>query len=63
MAKKGMRTILVAYKDYSVEDYELVKDDEEKLETNLIALNIYGIADPVKASVPETVERCRNAGI
>ena len=54
---------MIAYKDLSMEEYEQCKDDMEALETNLTALNIFGLADPLKQNVPETIEKCRNAGI
>ena len=54
-AEQAHRTIMLAYKDYSMEDYESCKDDLEALETNLVALNIFGLSDPLRPAVPHTV--------
>lgn len=59
-ASSGLRTIGLAYKEFSEEpDWE---DDEEVIK-DLVFLGLAGIKDPVRKEVPEAVEKCKNAGI
>ena len=69
-ASDGMRTVTLAYKDLSVEEFELQRytktEDQtiwEELESNLILIGIVGIMDPIRDDVPEAVRKCNNAGI
>ena len=77
MACNGLRTICVAYKDFVPlslgekkpnEEYlpegTINWDEEEaKYTTNLTALCICGIQDPVRPEVPEAIRKCKSAGI
>ena len=62
MACDGLRTISIAYKDFSLDklpDW----DDENNVVDQLTCICITGIEDPVRAEVPEAIAKCRNAGI
>ncbi|CAF1326093.1 unnamed protein product [Rotaria sordida] len=62
MACDGLRTICVAYKDFS-SDKLPDWDDEANVVEQLTCLCICGIEDPVRPEVPEAIAKCRNAGI
>lgn len=71
-AKKALRTILVTYKDYSVADYEALKaahnnfekeSDREVLETDLVAVGIFALEDPLRPEVVGAIQMCHKAGI
>lgn len=62
MACDGLRTICVAYRDFSADalpDW----DDEASVVDQLTCICICGIEDPVRPEVPEAIAKCRNAGI
>jgi len=52
MAKNGLRTICIAYKDLGKE--QLNWDDEDKIISDLICIAIVGIEDPVRPEVKKT---------
>uniref|UniRef100_A0A7S2R848 P-type Ca(2+) transporter n=1 Tax=Mucochytrium quahogii TaxID=96639 RepID=A0A7S2R848_9STRA len=61
----GMRTLVVGYKDF--EDapkggWEALEASGE-LEKDLTLIALFGIEDPLRASVPGAIETCRKAGI
>lgn len=71
-AKQAYRTILMAYRDYSTDEYEDLKssnnnfeseEDREVLEQGLTAVGIWGIQDPLRDGIIEAIIKCRNAGI
>jgi Ca2+ transporting ATPase len=60
MAKDGLRTIGLAYKDIPA-DYDL--EDESGILSNLVLIAIVGIEDPVRPEVPAAIQKCQQAGI
>jgi Ca2+-transporting ATPase len=64
MASRGLRTLCLAYKDYPANVPGRPADFFEKPdETELTAMCIVGIKDPVRKEVPEAVATCQRAGI
>ncbi|XP_036008069.1 plasma membrane calcium-transporting ATPase 2 isoform X2 [Fundulus heteroclitus] len=62
MACEGLRTICVAYRDFP-SDPEPKWDDENNILSNLIAICVVGIEDPVRPEVPDAILKCQHAGI
>ncbi|TSK16199.1 Plasma membrane calcium-transporting ATPase 2 [Bagarius yarrelli] len=62
MACDGLRTICVAYRDFSG-DPEPSWEDENIILTDLTAICVVGIEDPVRPEVPEAIRKCQRAGI
>ena len=75
MAKDGLRTISIAYRDFVPGKAEINQfhfdagsgppdwDDEQKIVSNLTAICLVGIEDPVRPEVPEAIRKCQKAGI
>ena len=74
MARDGLRTIAIAYRDFVPSKAEINQvhiepgvepnwDDEEKIVDNLTCVCIVGIEDPVRPEVPEAIRKCQRAGI
>ena len=66
-ANKAYRTLLITYKDMSMYDYNLLKGmnndfekekDRECLEVNLTAIGIFGLQDPLRGTVPDSIKKC-----
>uniref|UniRef100_A0A096M3G9 Calcium-transporting ATPase n=1 Tax=Poecilia formosa TaxID=48698 RepID=A0A096M3G9_POEFO len=62
MACDGLRTICVAYRDFA-SDPEPKWDDENNILTDLTAICVVGIEDPVRPEVPDAIQKCQRAGI
>ncbi|XP_047202372.1 plasma membrane calcium-transporting ATPase 2 isoform X2 [Girardinichthys multiradiatus] len=62
MACDGLRTICVAYRDFP-NDPEPNWDDENNILSDLTAISIVGIEDPVRPEVPDAIQKCQRAGI
>ncbi|XP_075997570.1 plasma membrane calcium-transporting ATPase 2 isoform X8 [Genypterus blacodes] len=62
MACNGLRTICVAYRDFSG-DPEPNWEDEGNILTDLVAICVVGIEDPVRPEVPDAILKCQRAGI
>ena len=71
-AVKSYRTILIAYADYTEEEYQRLKSqnngfekeaDREALEKNLTLIGIYALQDPLRDEVVRSVRICHKAGI
>lgn len=71
-ADQAYRTLTIAFKEISKEEYEKVYKDadaeddtqmEEFLESQLTLLSIVGIQDPLRDGIPEAVGRCKRAGV
>ena len=67
-----MRTILIAYRFFSHEEFEQIKaetndfkeiSDREVLENDLTAVGIWGIQDPLRDGIKEAIQKCKEAGI
>lgn len=63
MATDGLRTIVIAYKDFESSRSESDWDDESRIVNGLTCLCILGIEDPVRPEVPEAIKLCKQAGI
>ncbi|CAF1600720.1 unnamed protein product [Adineta ricciae] len=61
MASDGLRTICIAYKDFThpPDDW----NDETTVFEGLTCVCICGIEDPVRPEVRQAIEQCKNAGI
>ena len=71
-AVKAYRTLLIAYADYTEEEYQRLKAqhngfekeaDRESLEKNLTLIGIYALQDPLRDEVVRSVRICHKAGI
>ncbi|XP_042621751.1 plasma membrane calcium-transporting ATPase 2-like isoform X9 [Cyprinus carpio] len=62
MACEGLRTICVAYRDFPA-DPEPNWEDENNILTELTAICVVGIEDPVRPEVPDAILKCQRAGI
>ncbi|XP_031424325.1 plasma membrane calcium-transporting ATPase 2 isoform X3 [Clupea harengus] len=62
MACDGLRTICVAYRDFPA-DPEPNWEDENNILSDLTAICVVGIEDPVRPEVPDAILRCQRAGI
>jgi magnesium-transporting ATPase (P-type) len=62
-AHEAYRTILVCYRDMSMAEYEAIVAEEGNLETDLTAIGIYGIQDPLRDGIYESIDKCKTAGI
>ncbi|KAM6927315.1 plasma membrane calcium-transporting ATPase 1-like [Xenentodon cancila] len=63
MACDGLRTICVAYRDFSAEAGEPNWDNENDILSELTCIAVVGIEDPVRPEVPEAISKCQRAGI
>jgi len=71
-ADQALRTILVCYRDIDIDTFNEHKasnndfekaDDREVLEEDLTAVCIFGIMDPLRPGIKESIETCKKAGI
>ncbi|XP_065810764.1 plasma membrane calcium-transporting ATPase 2 isoform X1 [Labrus bergylta] len=62
MACDGLRTICVGYRDFPG-DPEPKWDDENCILSDLTAICVVGIEDPVRPEVPDAIMKCQRAGI
>ncbi|XP_019392590.1 PREDICTED: plasma membrane calcium-transporting ATPase 2 isoform X1 [Crocodylus porosus] len=62
MACDGLRTICIAYRDFSSSP-EPDWDNENDILTDLTCICVVGIEDPVRPEVPEAIRKCQRAGI
>ncbi|CAF5108172.1 unnamed protein product, partial [Rotaria sp. Silwood1] len=62
MTCDGLRTICIAYRDFSSDDLP-DWDDEANVVDQLTCICIFGIEDPVRPEIPDAIAKCRNAGI
>ena len=72
MARDGLRTISLAYRDFVLGKAEPNQvhveaepnwEEEEKITDNMTAICVVGIEDPVRPEVPEAIRKCQRAGI
>jgi len=72
MASNGMRTICVAFKNYTPDNTEPSEEhmdkepdweDEANIVRNLTCICVVGIEDPVRPEVPDAIHKCQTAGI
>ena len=71
-SRRGMRTLALAYADLPAgTDLEAISEtiknadgsDAFQVETDLIAVGLVGIEDPLRHEVPDAIEKCYGAGI
>lgn len=71
-AKKAFRTLLIAYTDLTVQEYEALmsennnfhsEKDREVLESGLTVVGIYAMQDPLREEIVDSVKKCHAAGI
>lgn len=62
MAEESLRTIVIAYRDMSITQYEERGIEGPPLE-DMTLIALVGIEDPLRAGVAEAVETCQKAGI
>ncbi|XP_074133088.1 plasma membrane calcium-transporting ATPase 3 isoform X5 [Sminthopsis crassicaudata] len=62
MACDGLRTICIAYRDFSA-GQEPEWDNENEIVGELTCIAVVGIEDPVRPEVPEAIRKCQRAGI
>jgi magnesium-transporting ATPase (P-type) len=67
MAKTGLRTICIAYRDALPSAWSEKVDgewalSEEELECELICVGVVGIKDPIRPEVVGAVAKCQSAG-
>ncbi|ELK27846.1 Plasma membrane calcium-transporting ATPase 3 [Myotis davidii] len=62
MACDGLRTICIAYRDFSASQ-EPDWENENEVVGDLTCIAIVGIEDPVRPEVPEAIRKCQRAGI
>ncbi|KAM9859487.1 plasma membrane calcium-transporting ATPase 2 isoform 4-T4 [Aulostomus maculatus] len=62
MACDGLRTICVAYRDFT-NNPEPNWEDENNILNDLTAICVVGIEDPVRPEVPDAIQKCQRAGI
>uniref|UniRef100_A0A1D1Y7D9 Calcium-transporting ATPase n=1 Tax=Anthurium amnicola TaxID=1678845 RepID=A0A1D1Y7D9_9ARAE len=60
-AGEALRTICLAYRDITTEEFEKLGDEPPL--TDLICLGLVGIQDPLRPGVKESVEAFRKAGV
>ncbi|KAL8186939.1 UNVERIFIED_CONTAM: ATPase, Ca transporting, plasma membrane [Gekko kuhli] len=63
MASEGLRTICLAFRDFSSFISETKWDNEDDIVKDLTCITIVGIEDPVRPEVPAAIKKCQNAGI
>jgi len=71
-AKHAFRTLLIAFTDLTVSQYDDLKaanndfqkeEDREILEQNMTMICIFALIDPLRDEIIESVRRCHDAGI
>jgi Ca2+ transporting ATPase len=71
-AHEAYRTLLITYKDMSMDEYNQMKSDNNDfakeadrqcLERNLVAVGIFGLQDPLRDGIAQSIAKCRTAGI
>lgn len=71
-ADQAYRTILVTYKDMSFREFQQLKQrhngfqkeaDREVLETDLISVGLFGLQDPLRPTIVDSIAKCKTAGI
>ena len=68
MASRALRVLAIAYRVVDerlidVDKDDLLREQEENIESNLIFLGLVGMIDPARPEVKEALEKCSTAGI
>jgi Ca2+ transporting ATPase len=61
MAMEGLRTICVAYRDFTSPDTDW--EDDAAILTDMTCICLVGIEDPVRAEVPDAIAKCQTSGV
>ena len=61
--KNKMRTLYIAYKDITNEDFENCENEQNSEENDMIFLCIIIIKDPIQVDIKDTIEKCKNSFI
>lgn len=71
-AKNAFRTILVAYRDMTMDEFNELKasnndfskpEDRDCLEKELVGVGIFGLQDPLRDEIKDSIKICNKAGI
>jgi magnesium-transporting ATPase (P-type) len=71
-ADQAYRTLLITYKDMSMNDFNNIKaanndfekeNDREVLEAGLVAIGVFGLQDPLRPTIVDSIAKCKTAGI
>jgi Ca2+ transporting ATPase len=71
-AAQAYRTLLITYRDMSMDEYNALKaanndfekeKDREVLEQGLTAIGLFGLQDPLRPTIVDSIRRCKTAGI
>lgn len=71
-AKQSYRTLLVAYRDFDLHDWNELKSknnnfnteqDKDCVETELVMAGIFALMDPLRDGIKEAIKTCHKAGI
>jgi len=71
-AAQAYRTLLITYKDMSMDEFNQIKEnnnnfekeqDREILEKDLIAIGLFGLQDPLRPTIVDSISLCKTAGI
>ncbi|KAJ1650286.1 plasma membrane calcium [Dispira simplex] len=63
-SNRSLRTIGLAYREFDAYDAALFEaDHDDELVKDLTWLGVFGIEDPLRPGVVESVEMCKNAGV
>ena len=66
-ANKAYRTLGLAYKDMTLEEFDMLDLENpavlDELESNLTLIAVVGIQDPLRPGIKRAVENCRRAGV
>lgn len=72
-ASKAYRTILVAYRDMSMQEYQDLQaahnnfakapDREAAFEHDLTAYGLFGLQDPLRPEIKASIQQCKTSGI
>lgn len=63
---------MITYRDMTMDDYERLKsennnfekpEDRDCLEKELVAVGIFGLQDPLRSEIKDSVKICKDAGI
>lgn len=71
-AAKAYRTLLITYRDMSADEYNRLSldnngfakdEDRVVLERELTAVGLFGLQDPLRSTVKDSIQKCHEAGI
>ena len=63
MNSRALRSLGFAYRELTKKEYESLKKDDKKLESDLIFLGLQGMIDPPRDEVKPLIEKCKASGI